>query len=410
MTINLEDIYGKIEIARDRIKDNIHETPIDYSHTLSRMTDSKFFLKLENLQKTGSFKVRGALNKLMSLSEEKVKKGVIAASAGNHAQGVAYAASIVKTKSIIVMPENAPYAKIMATKGYGAEVILYGKNINESLEKALEISRSKNLTFIHPYDDLEVICGQGTIGLELIGISPEVVIIPIGGGGLISGISIALRKRYGSKIKIIGVQSSASPSMKKSIEVGRPISVEVTNTIADGILVKSVSELTFKIVSELVDDIVLVDDDQIATSMFLLMERAKTVAEGAGAASVAAALSGQINLSSKRVVALVSGGNVDLSLLAKILYREEVKQGRIIKLKVNVPDVPGSLNRVIEKIVSVRGNIIEIYHDRWDPSLRPAYTWIYILMELPSKDEVNKLMEELNKINVYAHIEVPTNA
>ncbi|MEM4085404.1 MAG: threonine ammonia-lyase [Saccharolobus sp.] len=387
---------SKIRDARERILPYIHETPIDFSTTFSRLVNAKVYLKLENLQKTGSFKVRGAFNKLLTLRDEEKKKGVIAVSAGNHAQGVAYASSTLNIKSIIVMPETAPISKYLATRSYGSEVVLYGKYLHESMKKAEELISNTGMVFIHPYDDIDIIAGQGTIGFELYDIQPDMVIVPIGGGGLISGVSIALKYRFPS-VKIIGVQSSASPSMKVSKDLGRLVQIEPTYSIADGILVKSPSELTFNIVNELVDDIVLVDDDEIAEAIVLLLERSKTLVEGAAAATLAALISGKIKINGldKKVISLLSGGNIDLSLLATITERSLYRQRRVVKVRVIVPDKPGQLNKVLSYVVKIRGNIIDIIHDRHSSDVMPGYTKIYITFELQSAESLSLLLGNL---------------
>lgn len=331
----------------------------------------------------------------MNLSEEERKKGVIAVSAGNHAQGVAYAASILGIKSTIVMPETAPLSKYLATKGYGAEVILYGRYVHESMKKAEELIAERGSVYVHPYDDLDIIAGQGTLGLELLSLQPDIVVIPIGGGGLISGIATALKYKN-KNIKVIGVQSTASPSMKISKELGRLVTVEPSYSIADGILVKSPSETTFSIVENLVDDIVLVDDDEIAYAIMMLLERNKTVAEGAGAASVAALLSGKVKVNSnQKVVALISGGNIDMSLLSSIVNKMLYKTKRIIKLQVISPDKPGYLNKILSYVLQIRGNVIDIVHDRVSTDVKPGFSKVYITFEIPESTDVNLLLNQL---------------
>ncbi|MEM1622077.1 MAG: threonine ammonia-lyase [Metallosphaera sp.] len=391
----LDDIFR----ARERISPYIHETPVDYSTTFSRMTQSEVYLKLENLQKTGSFKVRGAFNKILEMKEEERKRGVIAVSAGNHAQGVAYAAMTLGIKATIVMPETAPISKYKATKGYGAEVILYGKFIHESMKKAEELIRERNLTLVHPYDDPLIIAGQGTAGLEMAKEKPDVVIVPIGGGGLISGVSVAL-KGINPNTKVIGVQSFASPSLKISKELGRLTDIEPSYSIADGILVKSPSSLTFEIVSEYVDDIVLVDDDEIAWAMMMLLERSKTVVEPAGAAPLAALLSGKVEARGKKVMALLSGGNVDLSLLARIIDKTLYKTKRIVKARVIVPDKPGYLNKVLNHVAQIRGNIIDVVHDRVSSDVLPGYTKIYVMFEVAEQEDLGKFIVSLQNENI----------
>lgn len=391
----LDDIFR----AKERISPYIHDTPVDYSTTFSRMTQSEVYLKLENLQKTGSFKVRGAFNKILEMKEEERKRGVIAVSAGNHAQGVAYAAMTLGIRSTIVMPETAPISKYKATKGYGAEVILYGKFIHESMKKAEELIRERNLTLVHPYDDPLIIAGQGTAGLEMAKEKPDVVIVPIGGGGLISGVAVAL-KGINPNTRVIGVQSYASPSLKISKELGRLTDIEPSYSIADGILVKSPSSLTFEIISEYVDDIVLVDDEEIAWAMMMLLERNKTVVEPAGAASLAALLSGKVEARGKKVMTFLSGGNVDLSLLARIIDKTLYKTKRIVKARVIVPDKPGYLNKVLNYVAQIRGNIIDVVHDRVSSDVLPGFTKIYVMFEVAEQEDLGKFIVSLQNENI----------
>jgi len=387
--------FDEIVKTHDLIKKYIHETPLDYSTTFSRMVNSNVYLKLENLQKTGSFKVRGAFSKLIRLKDEEKKKGVIAVSAGNHAQGVAYAASVLGIRSTIIMPETAPISKYLATKSYGAQVILYGKFLHESMKKAEELINEYGMVLVHPYDDINIVLGQGTLGLELLKIDVDKVIVPVGGGGLISGISIAIKAKR-PNVKIIGVQSSASPSLKVSKDLGRLVEIDPSFSIADGILVKSPSKLTYDIINELVDDIVLVDDEEIASAIVYLLERGKTIAEGAGAASLAALLSGKVKVSSEeKVVPVISGGNIDLSLLARLVDKMLYKFKRIVKVKVIVPDKPGYLNKVLSRVAQIRGNVIDVIHDRVSSDVKPGYTKIYVMFEIPSGDAISELLYNL---------------
>ncbi|MFP3064290.1 MAG: threonine ammonia-lyase [Sulfolobus sp.] len=387
--------FDEIVKTYDLIKKYIHETPLDYSTTFSRMVNSNVYLKLENLQKTGSFKVRGAFSKLIRLKDEEKKKGVIAVSAGNHAQGVAYAASVLGIRSTIIMPETAPISKYLATKSYGAQVILYGKFLHESMKKAEELINEYGMVLVHPYDDINIVLGQGTLGLELLKINVDKVIVPVGGGGLISGISIAIKAKR-PNVKVIGVQSSASPSLKVSKDLGRLVEIDPSFSIADGILVKSPSKLTYDIINELVDDIVLVDDDEIASAIVYLLERGKTIAEGAGAASLAALLSGKVKVSSEeKVVPVISGGNIDLSLLARLIDKMLYKFKRIVKVKVIVPDKPGYLNKVLSRVAQIRGNVIDVIHDRVSSDVKPGYTKIYVMFEIPSGDAISELLYNL---------------
>jgi threonine dehydratase len=397
MNMKYIDLFEKVREAKERISPYIHETPVEYSTTFSRRSGSDVFLKFENFQKTGSFKVRGAFNKLLSMMPKDRSKGVIAVSAGNHAQGVAYASSTLGIKSTIIMPETAPISKYLATRSYGANVILYGRFLHEGIEKANEIMRNTGSIFIHPYDDINVILGQATLGLELLSLSPDVVVVPIGGGGLISGISIALKAKL-PNVKIIGVQTTASPSMKISKESGKLISVEPSFSVADGILVKSPSSLTFDIINELVDDIVLVSDEEISETIFLLAERSKVLVEGAGAASLAAIINNKISLplNKSKVVSIISGGNIDMSLFTNIIGKMLYISKRVVKIKVIVPDKPGYLNRILSNVVKVRGNIIDIVHDRVSSDVPPGFTKIYITFEVPSKENLNSFINDMN--------------
>ena len=405
MSEKLKSNFEKILETKNLISKYIHETPLDFSTTFSNMTGYKVYLKLENLQKTGSFKVRGAFSKLTRLvNEGRVKSGVIAVSAGNHAQGVAYAARTLGVSAVIVMPELAPVSKYLATRSYGAEVIQYGKFLHESMKKAEELIRERGLTLIHPYGDIEVIWGQGTLGLELPAQDLDAVVVPVGGGGLISGVALAVKARN-PNVKVIGVQSVASPSLKVSKSLRRLVEIEPSFSIADGILVKSPSELTFQFIDEFVDDIVLVDDFEISNAIYLLLERNKTVVEGAGAASLAAVLSGKLNLERGRKVAVVlSGGNIDMPLLAQIIEKVLYHAHRVVKVKVIVPDKPGYLNTILSEVAMIRGNVIEVVHDRISSDVPPGYTKIYITFEVSSPEVLETLFTRLTSKGILATI------
>jgi threonine dehydratase len=392
------DIAKEVKSAEEILKNVIYKTPLDRSNTLSRMTGGEIYLKLENFQKTGAFKVRGAYYKINKLSLEEKSKGVIAASAGNHAQGVAYAASAAGIKSTIVMPIFAPASKIAATRSYGAEVILHGLIYDESYKKALEISNETGAVFIHPFDDPYVIAGNGTVGLEVINDLPDMdmIIVPVGGGGLISGIA-SIIKSIKTTVKVIGVEPEAAPKFTTSLKAGHIVEIEAKRSLADGLLTKKPGDLTFSIVSELVDDVITVTEDEIAMSMVLLMERAKTIAEGAGAASVAALVSGKIDVKGKKVVAVISGGNADLTTLYKVIMRGLAKMKRIVIIKCVLPDVPGTLKSVLEIIASERGNIIDISHSRIDPRLEPGSAEVQLLVEIPEPEAINRIEERMRK-------------
>jgi threonine dehydratase len=389
-----EEIYERSLEARLVVSSHARKTPIDYSSTFSRLSGSRVYLKYENLQRTGSFKVRGAIYKVSKLA--RTVRGVVTASAGNHAQGVSYAASVYGLKAVIVMPSTASISKIEATRGYGAEVVLHGSNYNEAESRALEIAREKGYEFIHPFDDLDVIAGQGTIGFEILEDVPDVeaVVVPIGGGGLISGIASVV-KRHRPGIKVVGVEPENAPKFAASIREGRIVEVDVKPTIADGLAVKRPGKLAFEVVSELVDDVVTVSEEEIAEAMYLLLERGKVLAEGAGAASLAAVLSGKTGLRGGKLVALVSGGNVDLTAIYRLLLRGLARAGRIASIRGYVPDVPGTLSRISGAVASMGGNIVEVIHERTDMRAPAWHTAIRLVIEVPSKERVREILEAL---------------
>jgi len=356
---------SSIKAARARILESIYISPCQLSSDLSDITGLALHLKLENLQRTGSFKERGALNKLLTLSQAERDRGVITASAGNHAQGVAFHASAQGIRAQIVMPLATPQIKVAATRGFGAEVILHGTNYDEACEEALRRCAEEGRTFVHPFDDAEVINGQGSIGLELLEQVPdlEAVVVPVGGGGLISGVGCAL-KESNPRIRVIGVEPEKLPSMLRAREAGAPVTINAEATIADGIAVRRAGELTLPLVSRYVDEIVTVDDEEIASSILMLLEHEKTLAEGAGAAALAAVLQTKTNLRPRRTVVLVSGGNIDVTLLAKIIERGLVKDGRLLRIRVNLQDRPGALLSLTEVLARERANIVETIHNR----------------------------------------------
>ena len=356
---------ASIQAARTRIADSILCSPCHVSHYLSELTGLPLHLKFENLQRTGSFKERGALNKLLTMNEHDRRRGVIAASAGNHAQGVAFHAAALNIRAQIVMPLTTPQVKVAATRSYGAEVILHGANYDEACEEAMRRCGAEGCTFIHPFDDVDVISGQGTIGLELLEQVPdlEAVVVPIGGGGLISGIGCAL-KENNPKIRVIGVEPEKLPSMLRAREAGAPVTISAAATVADGIAVRRAGEITLPLVNRYVDEIVTVDDEEIASAILMLLEQEKTLAEGAGAAALAAIVQSKTNLRHRRTVALVCGGNIDVTLLAKIIERGLVKDGRLLRIRVYLQDRPGALHQLTEILAHERANIVETLHNR----------------------------------------------
>lgn len=356
---------ASIHTARARIGEAIYCSPCQMSHSLSELAGLPLHLKLENLQRTGSFKERGALNKLLTLSEQERKRGVIAASAGNHAQGVAFHAGVLGIRAQIVMPLATPLVKVAATRSFGAEVILHGASYDEACEEAVRRKVQEGRTFIHPFDDPEVIAGQGTIGLELLEQVPDIeaVVVPIGGGGLISGVACAL-KETNPRIRVIGVEPEKLPSMLRARETGSPVTIAAEATIADGIAVRRAGDLTFPLVCRYVDEIVTVDDEEIASAILTLLEQEKTLAEGAGAAALAAVVQAKTNLRHRRTVVLVCGGNIDVTLLAKIIERGMVKDGRLVRLRVYLQDRPGALLALTQILARERANIVETNHNR----------------------------------------------
>lgn len=393
--VSLQDIKN----AHDLIESQIIKTPCTYSTMLSSLVDCEVYLKLENLQLTGAYKVRGALNKMQNLTSEEKKSGIIASSAGNHAQGVALAAQKLGIDAKIVMPKTTPLSKIQGTKKFGAKVILHGNVYDEAYEKALEIQKRENRTFIHPFDDPHIISGQGTIGLEILEKLPNVdtVIIPIGGGGLISGISIAL-KTLKPDVKIIGVQSEQMPAMKESVSKGELVTIDKKKTIADGIAVTTVKKNTFDIVKEHVDEIVTVTELEMAESIMTLLEVEKVLSEAAGAATFAAIYNGKIkNLKGKKVCLLISGGNIDINFLDKIIERGLSQSGRLCNLKIIVPDTPGIISNISKICSELEANIVDIYHNRTFSNTHLGETAVHFTLETKGHNHIEKIVRTINE-------------
>ena len=378
----------------------IRRTSLQTSRTFSGLAGTNLFLKLECLQVTGSFKVRGAFVKISRLSHKQTGYGVIAASAGNHAQGVAYAAMIKKIACTIVMPENASPAKVAATRSYGAKVIRRGANYDDAWEATQQIAKSEGSTIVHAFDDPDVIAGQGTIGLELLEDLPDVdrIYVPIGGGGLAAGVAIAVKSRK-PNVKIIGVESTAFPAMKESLAKGSLQCTKHGYSIADGIAVKQPGELTHQIVSKYLDDIVLIDDTSIVKTMFLMMERAKLVVEPAGAASLAYLLSNGSYVGSRKdkVVTILSGGNVDMYLLGQIVAKGLMQMGRLLKIFILLPDKPGALKSVVDGIAELSVNIVEVEHDRLSAHIPAGTAGVYLSLELENEKHAHRLIEFLKQ-------------
>lgn len=370
--------------------------PTDLIHAPKIQPKSDIYLKTENLQITGSFKVRGACYKISQLSAEEKEKGVIACSAGNHAQGVAMAASINKIKALICLPDGAPISKVEATKSYGAEVRLVEGCYDDAYAKAIELQNEKGYVFIHPFDDEYVIAGQGTIGLELLDALPDMdaVIVPIGGGGLISGIAYVL-KSLKPEIKVYGVQAAGASSMVESLKNGKCSCLSDVSTIADGIAVKEPGVLTYDLCSQYVDEIVTVTEDEISTAILTLIEEQKLIVEGAGAVSVAAAMFNKLPIDGKKVVCLLSGGNIDVTILSRIIKRGLLTSGRIGSLNIELMDKPGQLKQVSQIIADLGGNVISIHHERSNEGSDINGCYLRIELETKNYDHIQSIEKVL---------------
>lgn len=390
--LTLDKIYKASHVLRSVIRKT------DLIHAPLVNPDSEIYLKTENLQITGSFKVRGAYYMMSQLTEEEKARGVIACSAGNHAQGVALAAAKNHIKSLICLPDGAPISKVEATKSYGAEVCMVNGVYDDAYKKALELKEEKNYTFVHPFDNEDVIAGQGTIGLEILEQMPDVeaIIVPIGGGGLISGVAFAI-KNLNPNIKVYGVQASGAPSMRNSIRDGKIECLDHVSTIADGIAVKEPGEHTFQYVSQYVDEIVTVTDDEISAAILALIERQKLIAEGAGAASVAAAMFNKVPIQGKKTVCLVSGGNIDVTILSRVIKRGLLMSGRTSMLNIELLDKPGQLKLVSEIIADMGGNVISIHHERASEGSDVNGCFLRITMETRDFNHIQQIRDALTK-------------
>ena len=392
--------YDEIVKASSMRGNDIKKTPLIHSPMFSKLIGSEIYLKAEFRQKTGSFKARGAYYKIKLLTDEEKKRGVVAASAGNHAQGVAFASALEKIPCTIVMPKNASPAKVSATRGYNAKVILEGTNYDESSIKAKEIAKQTGATLIHAFDDPQIIAAQGVIGLEILEDLPDVdeIYLPIGGGGLAAGILIAIKEKN-PNIKIIGVQSKSFPSMYESLKQNKVTSSGGERTIADGISVKTPGELTFSIIKELIDDIVLVDDTEITKAMFLLMERMKFVVEPAGAASLAYLISNK-PAPGKKIVAVMAGGNVDMYLLGQIVDKGLAAMGRLLVLSMVLPDRPGIFKEIVDEIALANANIVEVIHDRLSSKANAGSVTVTLSLETQGKEQADLLIKALREKNI----------
>jgi threonine dehydratase len=386
-----------VEAARDRVQEVARVTPLEYSNSFSRMTGADVHLKLENFQRTGSFKIRGATNRIATLSEAEKEAGVITASAGNHAQGVALAATRAGVDAKIVMPEHAPIAKVDATESYGGEVILFGNDYNDAQARAHEIEEVEGRTYVHAFDDEYVMAGQGTIGLEIAEQCPEVdtVVVPIGGGGLISGVATALKGKL-DDVRVIGVQAEGASSVARSLEKGKRHELDAVDTIADGIATRSVGEKPWEIIQERVDEVVTVSDNEIALALTYLLERSKTLVEGAGAVALAAVLAEKFDYADdEMIVPALCGGNIDLNDLTTVVVRGLVQMGRYVKLRTELKDNPGSLERLVEIIADHNANIYGIQHDRTSRDVAMNAAEVVLDLETHGHDHVDELLAAL---------------
>ena len=387
---------GMVLEARERLKSVVRRTDLVPSKILSN-EKREVFLKTECLQHTGSFKVRGAYNKISQLSPDELKCGVIASSAGNHAQGVALGAQAFGIKATIVMPEGAPLAKVAATRSYGAEVVLSGAVYDDAYAKAMQLQAETGATFVHPFNDPLVIAGQGSVGLEIMDELEDVdaIVVPVGGGGLISGVATAV-KLLKPRIKVIGVQAAGAPSMLKSRQEGKIVSLTSASTIADGIAVKTPGDLTFDICQKYVDDIVTVDDDEIASAILTLLEKCKIVAEGAGATPVAAVMFDRINVTGK-IACLVSGGNIDVTTLQRILDKGLMKSGRLAKVRTVIEDRPGRLHRLLAVVSSTGANVVSIQHDRANVDVNIGMSMLELTLETNDSDHLARVLSQMEE-------------
>jgi threonine dehydratase len=387
-----------IEQARQRIADRIYQSPCAYSETISRRTGKRVFFKLENLQMTGSFKERGALNRLLTLTAEEKQRGVITASAGNHGMAVAFHTRNLGIQSTVVMPTHAPLIKVTQVRGYGAEARLFGADYDGAFDEAEKIARERDLVYVHPFNDPLIVAGQGTIGLELHEQNPELdaVVVPVGGGGLIAGIALAL-KSFNPKIRVIGVQSEQVPSMKAAVETGRPVQVPPATTIADGISVRAVGEIPLEIVHRYVDEIVTVSEGEIAEAVLMLLEIEKTVAEGAAAAGLAALAHDKIAFGGENVALVVSGGNIDVNLISRIIEKGLVQGGRLARVSVVLPDRPGSLARLAACVAAQGANVLSAEHGRGFADVAIGETQIEFILETTGWKHIEQIYSALRK-------------
>lgn len=399
-TVGLADI----EAARERLAGVIYETPCPYSQSLSELTGARVHVKLENLQMTGSFKERGAANMLRQLSPQERARGVVTASAGNHGLAVAFHAARLGIAAVIVMPEWAPLTKVLSARRQGAEVVLHGDNYDASYAHAREIEAARGLVFVHPFDDARVIAGQGTLGLELAVQVPQLdaVLAPVGGGGLASGLAIAVKSRRPG-VEVIGVEADEIPAMKAALAASDRVTVPAASTIADGIAVRRVGALTLPLAQRWLDQVVTVTEEEIANAILLLLEIEKTVVEGAGAVSLAALVNKRVDLAGKTVVLVLSGGNIDVNLVSRVIERGLVKDGRLVRLAVMLRDRPGQLARLTALVAEIRANVLHILHDRAFSRARLGETEVELTLETTGREHIEAVKRHLTEAGYAVH-------
>ena len=392
--------YAAIQEAAQRIRDGVIETPCTRTRAFRDLAPGNHYLKLENLQRTGSFKDRGALNRMLRLTEAERARGVVTASAGNHAQAVAYHGGRLGISVTVVMPETAPLIKVTNTRGYGADVIQVGTILDDAAAEVQRLAAEEELSIIHAFDDEDVIAGQGTMGLEILEQVPDVsvVVVPVGGGGMISGIACAI-KEIKPDVRIIGVEADAAASAKASRDAGEVVKIAVSDTLADGIVTKRIGEITYPLIERYVDELVSVGEEEIAAAILLLIEREKTVAEGAGAVGLAALMTGSVTLSeTDRAVLLLSGGNIDINMISRIIDRGLVFDGRLVRLAITVKDRPGSLAGLTRAVADMGANVLETYHRRAFADISVGDVGIVIQMETRGREHVIEIVHRLEDL------------
>ena len=402
MAISLADI----EKAVERLRPVLHHTELDLSSTFSKMTGGKVYLKCENRQKTGSFKIRGASNKIAAMVERGEAAPVVASSAGNHAQGVACAAAKFSIPATIVMPKAAPIAKVQATAGYGAKVVLHGDCYDDAYEEACRICEAEGAVFLHPYNDPEVIAGQGTLGLEILGDLPnvDIVLVPAGGGGLLAGVAFAI-KQINPRVKVYGVQAEGADAIARSFSAGKLIHTDTAATIADGIAVKAPGDITVEMINRWSDGVLTVSDSEIANAILLLIERCKQIVEPAGATTLAAVLSGKLDIQGKKAVCVMSGGNIDVSFVQGIIERGLAARGRRIRFIVRLLDRPGSLVQMLGVLADSGANVLTVEHDKLSPGLNPNETSVHVACEVGGKEHADAVLAQLRTLGYMVELD-----